>query len=158
MILFCHWKSKSERPASARFRISDCGLRTVFSHDLIVPLIVFRFVHYVFTSHLQFHSPNGPHYDSPLTTHKIRNPQSAIRNPQSVYPQSGSPLPERILFFTPDFLSSASKISLMIGSSSSYSIRLPPFRILVLPSRFVRPPPPSARINHFPSPPHVGAI
>src|SRR5262245_22687591 len=71
--------------------------------------------------------------------------------------QDDSPLPERILLFTPDFLSSASKISLMIGSSSSYSIRLPPLRVLVLPSRCVRPPPPSERINHLPSPPHVGA-
>src|SRR5438552_7023076 len=59
---------------------------------------------------------------------------------------------------TPFFFNSASKISLILGSSSSYSIKLPPLRVLVLPRRCVRPPPPNERMNHLPSPPQVGAM
>src|SRR5258708_3669155 len=62
-----------------------------------------------------------------------------------------------ILRGTPAFCSSVIYMSRMVGSSSAYSIRLPPRRVLVLPSRWVRPPPPSERMNHFPSPPQVAA-
>src|SRR5260370_20089034 len=62
-----------------------------------------------------------------------------------------------ILKGTPDFCSSAINMSRTVGSSSAYSIRFPPTRVLVLPSRCVRPPPPSDRMNHFPSPPQVAA-
>src|SRR5262245_16781311 len=76
MILFCHWKSKSERPASARLRIADCLFpRPDCSVDCF-PVRSLRL-------HFAFAIPQSERPTLRLAAHYSQNPQSAIRNPQS---------------------------------------------------------------------------